>query len=111
MPVIDSPDFAAWHQPRLLDYLRGRIRLKHYSIRTEDAYVDWMRRLPGSRHVGAKEVEAFLAHLAVEGKVAVSTQSKAKTALLFVSREVLASRLPWLNAVESATRTQVCPSS
>ncbi len=112
---MDGAEFGAAHQPRLLEQLRGRIRLKHYSIRTEDAYVDWVRRFilfHGKRHpadMGAREVEAFLTHLAVEGKVAASTQNQAKSALLFLYREVLGSELPWLRAVESAKRTQRLP--
>jgi len=65
---------------KLLDQVRGKIRLKHYSIRTEQAYVDWIKRFVlhfGKRHprdLGAAEVEQFLTHLAVHGKVAASTQ-------------------------------------
>src|SRR4030042_6730027 len=82
--------------PRLLDQGPGKIRLKHYSIRTEQAYVDWIKRFVlhfDKRHpaeMGAPEVEAFLTHLAVQGKVAASTQNQAKAALLFLYREV-----PW----------------
>ena len=74
--------------------MRGKIRLKHYSLRTEQAYVDWIRRFilhSGKRHprdMGAAEVEAFLTHLAVKGKVAASTHGQAKSALLFLYREV-----------------------
>jgi integron integrase len=112
---VDTSDAVAAQQPSLLDQLRGKIRLKHYSIRTEDAYVDWVRRFilfHGKRHpaeMGAGEVEAFLTHLAVEGQVAASTQTQAKSALLFLYREVLGSELPWLNAVESARRSQRLP--
>ena len=106
---------AALQQPRLLDQLRGKIRVKHYSIRTEHAYMDWVRRFilfHGKRHpgeMGAKEVEAFLTWLAVEGNVAASTQNQAKSALLFLYREVLGSELPWLDGVESAKRGQRLP--
>ncbi len=112
---MDTSDVVAAQRPPLLDQLRGKIRLKHYSIRTEDAYVDWVRRFilfHAKRHpldMGAKEVEAFLTHLAVQGKVAASTQNQAKSALLFLYREVLGSELPWLNAVESAKRPQRLP--
>ncbi len=94
--------------PRLLDQVRGKIRLKHYSIRTEQAYVDWIKRFIlhfGKRHpreLGAAEVEAFLTHLAVAGNVAASTQNQAKSALLFLYREVLETELPWLDNVERA---------
>jgi integron integrase len=101
-------DTKASHAPKLLDQVRGKIRLKHYSIRTEQAYVDWIRRFIlffGKRHprdLGAAEVEQFLTHLAVEGNVAASTQSQAKSALLFLYREVLDNELPWLDNVERA---------
>ncbi len=92
----------------LLERLRDRIRFKHYSIRTEDSYVDWVRRFVwfhGGRDpagLGADAVEAFLTHLAVEGRVAASTQNQAKSAILFLYREVLGVELPWLDGVESA---------
>ncbi len=80
---------------RFLDAVRDAIRLKHYSIRTEDAYVNWVRRFivfHNMRHpqeMGAAEVEAFLTHLAVEQHVSASTQNQAFSALLFMYREVL----------------------
>ena len=87
------------HAPRLLDRLRACIRAKHYSIRTEDAYVDWVRRFilhfdkRHPRELGAHEVERFLTHLAVERRVSASTQNQAKSALLFLYREVLRAEL------------------
>jgi len=106
---------AAPQQPRLLDQMREKIRLKHYSIRTEQVYLDWARRFilfHGKRHpseMGAREVEAFLTHLAVHGNVSASTQNQAKSALLFLYREVLGVELPWLDGVESAKRPQRLP--
>ena len=100
---------------RLLDQVRGKIRLKHYSIRTEQAYVDWIRRFivfHGRRHpdqLGAGHVEKFLTHLAVEGRVAASTQNQAKSALLFLYREVLGVELPWLDNVEQARTPKRLP--
>jgi integron integrase len=94
--------------PKLLDLVRGKIRLKHYSIRTEQAYVDWIKRYilhfdkTHPKDLGAREVEAFLTHLAVVGKVAASTQNQAKSALLFLYKEVLGQSLPWLDKVEQA---------
>jgi integron integrase len=99
---------SAPEEPKLLVRLRNKLRLKHYSIRTEHAYVDWARRFirfHGLRHpaeMGAQEVEAFLTHLAVQGKVAASTQNQAKSALLFLYRDVLESELAWLTKVEPA---------
>ncbi|MCL4470718.1 MAG: integron integrase [Gammaproteobacteria bacterium] len=106
MPITSesSPPSA----PRLLDQVRGKIRLKHYSIRTEQAYVDWIKRFVlhfdkrHPRELGAAEVELFLTHLAVHGRVAASTQNQAKSALLFLYKEVLALELPWLDNVERA---------
>jgi len=101
--------------PRLLDQVRGKIRLKHYSIRTEQAYLDWIKRFIchfGKRHpneMGASEVEVFLTWLAVEGKVAASTQNQAKSALLFLYREVLGADLPWLENVEQAKTPKRLP--
>ena len=80
---------------KLLDQVRDAIHLKHYSIRTEEAYVNWVKRyiyFHGLRHpaeMGAAEVEAFLTHLAVQENVAASTQNQALSALLFLYREVL----------------------
>ncbi len=94
--------------PRLLHQVRDNIRLKHYSIRTEQAYTDWIRRFilfHKKRHpaeMGAVEVEQFLTHLAVAGKVSASTQNQAKSALLFLYRDVLAIELPWLDGVAQA---------
>ena len=80
---------------KLLDRVRDAIRLKHYSYRTEETYVQWVRRyilFHNKRHpseMGSPEIEAFLTHLAVEGHVAASTQNQALNAILFLYREVL----------------------
>ena len=106
------PPLAA---PKLLDQVRGKIRLKHYSIRTEQAYVDWIKRFVlhfDKRHprdLGAAEVEQFLTHLAVHGKVAASTQNQAKSALLFLYKEVLTLDIPWLDNVERARAPKRLP--
>jgi hypothetical protein len=82
-------------QPRLLDRVRQACRPRHYSIRTETAYVDWIKRFivfHGKRHsleMGAAEINAFLSHLAVAGRVSASTQNQAFSALLFLYRSVL----------------------
>lgn len=87
----------------LLDRVREAIRYKHYSIRTERAYVEWIRRFVlyhGRRHprdMGPEEVRAFLGHVAGNLKVAASTHQQALSALLFLYREVLGSELPWLD--------------
>lgn len=102
-------------QPRLLDQVRDRIQRKHYSLRTEEAYVHWIKRFiffHGKRHpreMGAPEVERFLTHLAVAGRVSASTQNQAKSALLFLYKEVLGQTLPWLDNIESAQRPKRLP--
>jgi integron integrase len=94
--------------PLLLDRVRDKIRVKHYSIRTEQAYLEWIKRFiwfHGKRHpveLGSQEVEAFLTDLAVARRVSASTQNQAKSALLFLYKEVLGVELPWLNQVEKA---------
>ena len=101
--------------PKLLDQVRDLIRLKHYSIRTEALYVQWVRRFilfHGKRHpreMGEAEVEAFLTHLAVEGGVAAATQNQALSALLFLYREVLGVDLPWLDNVTRAKKPARLP--
>ena len=105
----------AMSAPRLLEQVRARIRFKHYSIRTEHTYVDWIKRFIrhfGKRHpkdMGADEVQSFLTHLAVAGNVAASTQNQAKSALLFLYKEVLALELPWLDKVEAARTPKRLP--
>ncbi|MCH7611641.1 MAG: phage integrase N-terminal SAM-like domain-containing protein, partial [Chloroflexi bacterium] len=85
----------------LLDRVRQSIRLKNYSIRTEQAYVSWVRRFilfhdkRHPRQMGSAEVERFLSHLAVERNVSASTQNQALSALLFLYREVLKKELEY----------------
>jgi len=92
---------------KLLDQVRDAIHLKHYSIRTEEAYVNWVKRyiyFHGLRHpaeMGAAEVEAFLTHLAVQENVAASTQNQALSALLFLYRQVLHQELGPLDALRA----------
>ena len=101
--------------PKLLDRLRIHLRTRHYSIRTEEAYVDWARRFilfHGKRHpqdMGAVEVEAFLSHLAVDRQVSASTQNQAKAALLYLYKQVLGVDLPWLDEVVQAKRPRRLP--
>ena len=100
---------------RLLDQVRAVLRSKHYAWRTEQAYVDWVVRyvrfhhLRHPRELGADAVAAFLTHLAVEGQVAAATQNQARSALLFLYREVLGLDLPWLNDVVRAKRSVRIP--
>jgi integron integrase len=102
-------------RPRLLEQLRDAIRRRHYSPRTEDAYVHWVKRFiyySGRRHpveLGGAEVSAFLNHLAGERDVAAATQNQALSALLFLYKEVLARPLPWLDDLERAKRPARLP--
>ncbi|MGH8474232.1 MAG: phage integrase N-terminal SAM-like domain-containing protein [Methylococcales bacterium] len=110
-----TPSVPLRSAPKRLDQLRDRIRVKHYSIRTEQAYVDWRRRFilfHGKRHpaeLGKVEVEAFLTHLAVAGRVSASTQNQAKSAILFLYREVLEQELAWLDEVTKARESRRLP--
>ena len=95
--------------------MRGVLRLKHYSYRTEQTYIDWVKRFVlfndkrHPRECGHREVTAFLTHLAVEGKVSASTQNQALAAILFLYRDVLDTDLPWLKDVVRAKRTRRVP--
>jgi len=95
--------------------MRTHLRTRHYSIRTEQAYLDWARRFilyHNKRHpqeMGASEVEAFLSHLAVDRQVSASTQNQAKAAILYLYKQVLAIDLPWLDEVVQAKRPQRLP--
>jgi integron integrase len=102
-------------KPRLLEQVREAVRVRHYSYRTEEQYVFWVRRyilFHGKRHpldMGAAEVEAFLSSLAVHGNVAAATQNQALAALLFLYRHVLKQDLPWLNNVVRARKPRRLP--
>ena len=102
-------------QPKLLDQVRERLRVKHYSLRTEDAYLHWIKRFilfhdrKHPREMGGAQVEAFLSHLATEGRVAASTQNQALSSLLFLYREVLAIELPWMEGIVRAKRPARVP--
>jgi len=101
--------------PKLLEQLRIHLRTRHYSIRTEQTYIDWARRFilfHGKRHprdMGAAEVEAFLSHLAVERNVSASTQNQAKAALLYLYKQLLGVDLPWLDEVVQAKTPKRLP--
>jgi len=100
---------------RLLDRVREALRARHDSRRTEDAYIAWIRRyifFHDKRHpaeMGAPEITRFLSSLAVDDKVAASTQNQALGALLFLYRNVLELDLPWLDGIVRAKRPQRLP--
>lgn len=103
------------HLPKLLALMREKIRINHYSIRTETQYLQWAKRyilFHHKRHpkeMGGKEVEAFLSYLAVEGNVSASTQNQALSALLFLYRVVLEQELPWMADVIRAKEPKKLP--
>ncbi len=100
---------------RLLERVRGAIRLRHYSLRTEQTYIQWIRRFilfHGKRHpddMGEREITDFLTDLAVTRKVAASTQNQALSAILFLYRKVLDHKLEWLDDVVRAKQPRRLP--
>jgi integron integrase len=106
---------ATGEEPRLLEQVRARIRAKHYSIRTEQAYLQWIRRYilaNGKRHpreLDGASVETFLTRLATRDHVSASTQNQALSALLFLYREVLGISLPWMENVVRAKGSRRLP--
>ena len=100
--------------PRLLEAVAAAIRARHYSSRTEEAYLHWVRRLVRHtgrhpRELGPTEVGGFLSHLAVRERVAAATQNQALAALLFLYRHVLGTPLPWLDELVRAQVRQHLP--
>lgn len=115
--AMDSVKDGIPSQPpvKLLDQVRDRIRYKHYSLRTEHSYVQWVKRFilfHGKRHpntMGAREVEAYLSYLSNEGKVSASTHQQALSALLFLYKEVLGIDLPWLENLSRPKKPKRLP--
>ena len=103
------------HKPKLLDQVREAIRIRHYSVWTEEAYVSWIKRFiffHGKRHpleMSEAEITQFLSALAVRGQVSASTQNQALCALVFLYRHVLDQNLGWLEDVVRAKRPQRLP--
>jgi len=101
--------------PKLLEQVRAALRTRHYSLRTEETYLGWVKRFilfHGKRHprdMGALEVQQFLAHLALEGHVAASTQNQALSAILFLYQHVLKHDIGWLHDVVRAKQPQRLP--
>jgi integron integrase len=114
---MDTPAASPGAAPpsRLLDQVRARVRYLHYSLRTEQAYVHWIRafvRFHGLRHplaMGGPQVEAFLSWLSVERRVSVSTHRQALSALLFLYQQVLGQQLPWMQAIGRPQRKPRVP--
>ncbi len=102
-------------KPKLLDQVKNKLRLKHYSIRTEEAYLNWIKRFiyfNNKKHpneMGETEINKFLTHLAVEGKVASSTQNQALCALIFLYREVIKKEIGSLEETVWAKKSKKLP--
>ena len=115
METPPPPPFAPTDLARLLVQVRDSLRALHYSLRTEETYLHWIRRFlrfHGKRHpqaLGPADVSAFLTHLATELEVSSATQNLALAAILFLYREVLAVDLPWLKDVTRAKRSERLP--
>ena len=120
MPEI-LPDAGRLNNPKLLDQVRAVSRLKHYSVRTEQAYTDWIRRFivfhskrnsgvwRHPREMTKAEVSEFLTYLADDQNVAASTQNQALSALLFLYKEVLKQQIGWIDQVERASKPRRVP--
>src|ERR687893_1071085 len=99
--LADSSRLTTMNKPKLLDRVRSAARLRHLSLRTEEAYADCIKRFilfHRKRHpseMGADEIRQFLSHLAVAGRVSASTQNQALCALLFLYRDILQIDLPY----------------
>lgn len=106
-PIIGSP--------KLLEQVRERLRVKHYALRTERSYLQWIRQFiyfHNKRHprdMAAAEIEAFLSYLAVDRQVSPATQNQALSALLFLYKEVLVIQLPWLDGIVRAKPSRHLP--
>ncbi|NOT86355.1 MAG: integron integrase [Methylococcaceae bacterium] len=113
--MSNTPNPSTPNPPKLLEQVAAKCRVKHYSIRTERAYVDWIKRFilhHDKRHpkdMGAAEIEAYLSHLAVARNVSASTQNQAKSALLFLYKVVLEIELPFLDKVTQAKAPKRLP--
>ena len=115
MTSVNSAAVSMETRPKLLDQVRAALRLGHYAKRTEESYIEWIKRYilyHGKQHpgaMGAEEVRAFLTYLAAEKNVAASTQNQALSALLFLYRVVLKQNLPWVDEFERVQRPPKLP--
>lgn len=102
-------------KPRLFDEVRAVARMRHLSLRTEQAYIQWQRRFilfhkkRHPRDMGEVEIRAFISHLAVEEGISASTRTVALSALLFLYREVLKKELPYVTNIERARKPKRLP--
>ena len=115
-----KPGIASASPPRLLDQVREQIRYHHYSLSTEKTYLYWVKffvrwhgrsgKMRHPRDMGAPEVQAFLSMLAADRKVSSSTHNQALSAILFLYREVLGIKLPWLDDIGRPQQKRRIPS-
>lgn len=112
---VPEPEVPAERPPGVLAVARERMRTRHLALRTEQAYLRWIRRYAAFhggrplRTLGPPELEKFLSHLAVVERVGAATQSQALQALLFLYRQVLGIELPWLDNVTRASQAKRLP--
>ena len=112
---VNNFNIKTMDKPKLLDQVRNRIRLKHYSIRTEEAYIKWITRyilFHNKKHpneMAEEEISAFLTHLAVDRIVAASTQNQALNAILFLYKEILKKELGEINKIVWAKKSRKLP--
>lgn len=115
MDSLQATSASISNQPKLLSHVKNCLRDKHYSLRTEEAYVYWIRwfiRFHGLRHpleMGAAEVKTFLSFLTNERSVRVSTHKQALTAFLFLYKQVLETDFSWLEDIYRPTRAPRSP--
>jgi len=116
MALTSVPPAVPGSKPKkLLDQTHDVLRLKHYSLRTERSYCDWIERfirfhrLRHPKDMGAAEITDFLTHLARIGNVSAATQNQALSALLFLYQQVLKQEVGWINDVERAKRSKRIP--
>src|SRR6267143_3029703 len=102
-------------KPKLLHQVRAVLRTRHLSMRTEQAYVQWIRRFILFHHkrhpqeMGEQEIRQFISDLAVNAKISASTQTVALSALLFLYRDVLKKELPYVSQIERAQQRKKLP--
>jgi site-specific recombinase XerD len=101
--------------PKLLDQVRNVIRVRHFSLSTERAYIGWIRRFILYHHkqhpkdMAEPEIRQFISHLAVDARISASTQTVALSAILFLYRDVLKQDLPYIENIERAKRSHKLP--
>jgi len=114
-PVKSGRPASVANKPKLLDQVRAVARMKHFSIHTERAYINWIKRyifFHNKRHpdkMGEADIREFISDLAVNGKISASTQTVALSALLFLYRDVLKKELPYVSNIERARRRKRVP--